>query len=37
MRGQEPVSLTLKAFDILVVLVQNSGRVLQKDKLMNAV
>jgi DNA-binding winged helix-turn-helix (wHTH) protein/Tol biopolymer transport system component len=37
MRGQEPVALTLKAFDILVVLVQNSGRVLQKDKLMNAV
>jgi DNA-binding winged helix-turn-helix (wHTH) protein/Tol biopolymer transport system component len=37
MRDQEPVALTLKAFDILVVLVQNSGRVLHKDKLMNAV
>jgi DNA-binding winged helix-turn-helix (wHTH) protein/TolB-like protein/tetratricopeptide (TPR) repeat protein len=37
LRDQEPVPLTLKAFDILVVLLQNSGHVVQKDELMNAV
>jgi DNA-binding winged helix-turn-helix (wHTH) protein/TolB-like protein len=35
--GQQPVSLTLKAFDVLVLLVRNSGHVLPKDELMNAV
>jgi DNA-binding winged helix-turn-helix (wHTH) protein/TolB-like protein len=35
--GHEPVPLTLKAFDVLLVLVRNSGHVLSKDELMNAV
>jgi DNA-binding winged helix-turn-helix (wHTH) protein/TolB-like protein/tetratricopeptide (TPR) repeat protein len=36
-RGLQAIPLTLKAFDILVVLVRNSGHVLPKDELMNAV
>src|SRR5258708_24832946 len=36
-RDRESIPLTLKAFDILLVLVQNSGHVMQKDELMNAV
>ena len=36
-RGQEPVPLASKAFDLLLVLVQNTGRVITKDELMQAV
>jgi TolB-like protein/DNA-binding winged helix-turn-helix (wHTH) protein/Tfp pilus assembly protein PilF len=35
-RGSEPVGLPPKAFDTLVLLVQNSGRVIQKKELMDA-
>lgn len=35
-RNGEPVTLTPKVFDTLVFLVQNSGRVLEKDELMKA-
>ncbi|MEW6208482.1 MAG: winged helix-turn-helix domain-containing protein [Acidobacteriota bacterium] len=34
LRGGEPVPLTPKAFDMLLVLVQHQGQVLEKDKLM---
>jgi TolB-like protein/DNA-binding winged helix-turn-helix (wHTH) protein/Tfp pilus assembly protein PilF len=34
---QEPVSLTAKAFDILLALVENEGQLLTKDSLMHAV
>jgi DNA-binding winged helix-turn-helix (wHTH) protein len=34
LREGEPVPLTPKAFDTLLALVQNSGRVLEKDELM---
>ena len=34
--GSEPVGLPPKAFDTLVLLVQNSGRVIQKKELMDA-
>jgi DNA-binding winged helix-turn-helix (wHTH) protein len=33
-RQGEPVALTPKAFDTLFFLVQNSGRILEKDELM---
>jgi eukaryotic-like serine/threonine-protein kinase len=36
LRGAEVVSLTAKVFDTLVLLVQNSGRLLPKDELMKA-
>src|ERR1700690_440549 len=36
-RGGEAVSLTPKAFDALLVLVQNAGRTVTKDELMEAV
>src|SRR5260370_31511504 len=36
-RGQEPVPLTPKAFEVLLMLVQNSGQVITKDELMQAV
>lgn len=35
-RGGRPVALTGKAFDLLAVLVRNSGRLLRKDELMQA-
>jgi DNA-binding winged helix-turn-helix (wHTH) protein len=34
-RDGDPVALTPKAFDTLLLLVQNNGRVLEKDQLMN--
>ncbi len=37
LKGEEPVHLTHKVFDMLVVFVQNSGKVLTKDELMEAV
>jgi DNA-binding winged helix-turn-helix (wHTH) protein/TolB-like protein/Flp pilus assembly protein TadD len=37
LRDGQPVALTPKAFDTLLVLVQNSGHVLEKDELMKAV
>ena len=37
LKNGQPVTLTAKAFDTLVVLVQNSGHVLLKDELMKAV
>src|SRR5438477_8974982 len=37
MRHCEPVPLTPKAFDILLVLVRNRGRVVEKDELMKLV
>jgi DNA-binding winged helix-turn-helix (wHTH) protein/TolB-like protein/Tfp pilus assembly protein PilF len=37
LRGEEPVPLTPKAFDILLVLVQNSGHLLHRDDLMSQV
>src|SRR5262249_53180883 len=37
LRNGEPLPLRPKAFDTLLVLVQNSGRVLDKDELMQAV
>jgi DNA-binding winged helix-turn-helix (wHTH) protein/Tfp pilus assembly protein PilF len=37
LRNQELVTLTPKAFDTLVVLIENSGRLLEKDDLMRAV
>src|SRR5438552_17673785 len=36
MRAEEPVQLPSKAFETLVLLVQNSGHVLQKNELMAA-
>ena len=36
-RGQEPVSLTPKAFGVLLLLIQHSGQVVTKDELMQAV
>jgi DNA-binding response OmpR family regulator len=35
LRGEEPVSLTPKAFETLLLLVENRDRVLLKDELMN--
>lgn len=37
LRADEPLSLTPKAFDTLLVLVQNRNRVLEKDELMTAI
>ena len=37
LRGGKVVPLTPKLFDTLVVLVENSGRTLEKDELMHAV
>jgi TolB-like protein len=37
LRNGEPVALTPKAFDTLVVLVQNSGRILEKKELLDKV
>jgi TolB-like protein/DNA-binding winged helix-turn-helix (wHTH) protein len=37
LRGSEPVRLTPKAFKLLLVLVQNSGHILDKDELMKEV
>jgi DNA-binding winged helix-turn-helix (wHTH) protein/TolB-like protein len=37
LRAGEPVPLTIKAFDTLLFLVENSGRVLEKDELMRMV
>src|SRR5258708_6017059 len=37
MRGQQVVPLTVKAFEILRILVENRGHVLQKDALIRAV
>jgi len=36
-RGREPLPLTPKAFEVLLVLVQNGGRLVGKDELMKAV
>jgi DNA-binding winged helix-turn-helix (wHTH) protein/TolB-like protein/Tfp pilus assembly protein PilF len=36
LKGQEPVTLTPKAYDALLVLVRNSGRMLSKEELMAA-
>src|SRR5262245_12437777 len=36
-RGDEPISLRLKVFDTLVVLVENAGRLLTKQQLLDAV
>ena len=36
-RGAETVSLTPKAFDVLLLLIQNAGRTVNKDELMKAV
>lgn len=37
LRNRQPVSLPQKAFETLLFLVQNSGRILEKDELMKAV
>lgn len=37
LRHEEPVALTSRAFDLLLVLMQNSGRLMGKDELMDAV
>jgi DNA-binding winged helix-turn-helix (wHTH) protein len=36
-RNGQPIQLTLKAFDVLLVLVENSGQILEKDRLLEAV
>jgi TolB-like protein/DNA-binding winged helix-turn-helix (wHTH) protein len=36
-RGEEPIALTPKAFDLLVLLIQHGGEVVTKDELMKAV
>ncbi len=36
-KGEEAVPLTRKAFDALLLLVQNAGRTVTKDELMEAV
>lgn len=36
-RGEKQVSLTIKEFDLLLVFVENAGRVLSKDELLEAV
>jgi TolB-like protein/DNA-binding winged helix-turn-helix (wHTH) protein/Flp pilus assembly protein TadD len=36
-RGEAIVPLTPKAFDVLLLLIQNAGRIVTKDELMNAV
>jgi len=37
LRGDEPVPLTPKAFDILLTLLENDGRIVPKDDLMKKV
>jgi len=37
LRGEEPISLTPKAFDTLLLLVQNRDRVMPKEELMNRI
>ena len=37
LRGEEPISLTPKAFDTLLLLVQNRNRVMPKEELMNRI
>jgi DNA-binding winged helix-turn-helix (wHTH) protein/TolB-like protein len=37
LRGEEPVPLTPKAFDILLMLLENDGRIVPKDELMKKV
>jgi TolB-like protein/DNA-binding winged helix-turn-helix (wHTH) protein/tetratricopeptide (TPR) repeat protein len=37
LRGKEPIPLTPKAFEVLLLLVQNSGQLLTKDNIMEAV
>jgi Tol biopolymer transport system component/DNA-binding winged helix-turn-helix (wHTH) protein len=37
LRDGQPVPITLKAFDVLLFLVENSGHVVEKDELMNRV
>lgn len=37
LRGSEPVALTAKCFDLLVVLVENSGHLVEKDQLLERV
>lgn len=37
LRGTTPVAVTAKVFDILIVLVENSGHLLRKDELMQAI
>ena len=36
-RGGEPIALTPKAFDVLVLLVRNSGRVVEKESILRSV
>ena len=37
LRDGQPVPITLKAFDVLLLLVQSSGHIVEKDELMNRV
>ena len=37
MRKGQPISLTPKSFDVLSILVQHSGKLLEKDFLLNSV
>src|SRR5215510_15354275 len=37
LRGGQPVALAPKAFDVLLVLVESSGHIVEKDELMNRV
>src|SRR5215510_8099953 len=37
LRDGQPVPLTLKAFDLLLLLVENNGHIVEKDELMNRV
>ena len=37
LRQGEPVALTPKLFDILLLLVENNGHVVEKDRLMNEI
>lgn len=37
LRDGQPVPLTLKAFDVLLLLVENNGHIVEKDELMNRV
>jgi DNA-binding winged helix-turn-helix (wHTH) protein/TolB-like protein/Tfp pilus assembly protein PilF len=37
LRGGKPVSITPKAFQLLLVLIENHGRLVEKDKLLSAV
>jgi len=36
-KGREPVLLTPKAFDVLLLMVQNAGKTVSKDQLMESV